>query len=777
MWLQRKSPVDNVFTPRSRPGTWLARLYVLRVPILMALILLVFPFIALTEGWLGAKPLFQNFFVLDQVGTFLVTFTTLLLAWSIALNALVVLFNSEERFGLSPSLTQATLIRHARAVRWGFAGFAVAIATPMTLGQFVQRDWTPLWANFAGVLAGFLAAYVVAFLALLSAVWVQAHAISCAIDVFPAPQFLRNRLKRAHEHRLFERLWQRLRQGLEKIPEDFAAGYIDRRKTIENRDNPGRGLPWSGVWLTLFFAVATLVVFYSIGVYKQYRLNASDPAAIPALGFVLLLLLKANWILGFTAFLLDRFRIPLLIPLAALAILAVATPWSDHYYKLTPRPDGLRRILPYQALEKRVDERRPIIIVTTAGGGIQAATWTVRVLTGLQLELQKQGMNFADSIAMISSVSGGAMGSLFFLDEYGDKTDTALPGFQAKDDADFSQLNRRPSTPFLDDVAWALVYRDIPRILSPFPSTSQGALLDRGRMMELSWQRQGRLRGLLSDWQTGVVEGWRPATIFNATLAETGEPFLFSTTSVDPVGPSVAAGSYRRPQRANFSDFYLNSDIELVTAARLASGFPYVLPTARAVGTDLKHKYHIIDGGYYDNYGVATAVQWVDRALRGLHENQKPLPPAVLVLQIRSFPDKKLPDLNKNAASYESASLPYDRTWFFQISSPLIGLLNVKTTAQLLRDRDELLLLRDRWGDGPDGWPRIRFASFEFPAKGAPLSFKMNSAQERSIDKVWQGVSETNANDITQIKCMFDPVFDLSKEKGCETLARSKEPW
>src|SRR5438094_521060 len=50
-----------------------------------------------------------------------------------------------------------------------------------------------------------------------------------------------------------------------------------------------------------------------------------------------------------------------------------------------------------------------VVVVASAGGGIQAAAWTARVLTGLQHELPE----FANSIAALSGVSGGAVGTMF----------------------------------------------------------------------------------------------------------------------------------------------------------------------------------------------------------------------------------------------------------------------------------------------------------------------------------------------------------------------------
>jgi hypothetical protein len=469
---------------------------------------------------------------------------------------------------------------------------------------------------------------------------------------------------------------------------------------------------------------------------------------------VLFLLLNLNWILSFLTFFLDRFRIPLLVPLGILAVAGTYFPSSDRFYQIHSGVT-VPAIHPYDALRQRVAGRKPIVIVATAGGGIQAAAWTTRVLTGLQHESQAwQHGSFADSVALISSVSGGATGSLFFLNEYG--SGPGRPGFQLPDGGDnFSKLIELASAPALDDIAWALVYRDLPGLIVPWSASVEDELLDRGRMLELAWQSRTRNFGDLSAWRDGVKEGWRPAAIFNATIAETGEPLLLSTTDFDRKSARRVNPAAAQPDRKTFYDLYPGADLPVVTAVRLAASFPYVSPAARA--QTLEPEYHVIDGGYYDNYGVASVVEWIDEAFdEALAERTDP--PDVLVIQIRSFPNDPLP-------------APRNRGWFFQAHAPLTGLLSERTTAQLVRDRDDLLLLQRRWGGSQDV-PRLRFAGFQFTATDAPLSWKMNKSQMDAIDQAWRQIVRENGYDLQQVRCMFEP----SGEK-CPELARKKAPW
>ncbi len=166
------------------------------------------------------------------------------------------------------------------------------------------------------------------------------------------------------------------------------------------------------------------------------------------------------------------------------------------------------------------------------------------------------------------------------------------------------------------------------------------------------------------------------------------------------------------------------------------------------------------DGGYYDNYGVSSLIAWLDEAFTGLQKEGKALPD-VLVVQIRSFPDDAL-------------TPPTNKGWFFQSYAPVSALLHVRTTAQLVRDREALTLFAQRWAkSSTKGGPsdRIHFASFQFQGSDAPLSWKMNQRQIDEIANQWKEVvagPETNT-DLLVVHCFFDVAY-------CSQLPK-KGPW
>ena len=164
--------------------------------------------------------------------------------------------------------------------------------------------------------------------------------------------------------------------------------------------------------------------------------------------------------------------------------------------------------------------------------------------------------------------------------------------------------------PSLDDIAWALVYPDLSRILLPYLKTEKDKLIDRGWALEEGWRSRGPITANLSEWRQGVQEGWRPAVIFNATLVESGEPLLLATTNI------LQKNQIEGPQRKTFAQLFPNNDIPVVTAVRLAATFPFVTPAARAIADG--PQYHVVDGGILRQLRCQQPFGMAERGLRPL---------------------------------------------------------------------------------------------------------------------------------------------------------------
>lgn len=677
------------------------------------MILIVIPPISV---WGPARPLLENLFVLSAENIFWVMIVALILAWSLLVVSRLVLLNGKDRFGIDSWMRKDVL-----------SGWHLLLASIPTISLFVcacveqQRafatsDW---WKWIVSGFAGAAIAYTAGFAGLVLSITLapRYHPEDRAYDPdrrfqIPFP-YGKRALQWADKFRLIRlRDTNRFaRWTLENIPKDVRCGYCD---------NEGHLFP--GHWLVITLLVVSIFVYTSVGTFRAYRLGM--PTSVPAVTYVLMLLLVLNWVLSVVAFFLDRYRIPLVVPIVAFCTLAGQFPQSDHYFATR---DGISTIpvSPAEALESH-SKRHPsgIVVVATAGGGIQAAGWTARVLTGLQQQcsLQNSNSNFADSIAAISAVSGGAVGTLFFMNQYGIAGQSR--GFHPSA-SDLSTIVAKAETPALSDVAWAITYVEPSRALFPYwRNSAEEKILDRGFVLEQTWRNQGSINAYLSNWREGITEGWRPAVIFNATIAETGQPFLLSTSDFDTGSTS--------PARQTFTRAYPNSDLPVVTATRLAASFPFVSPASRSLSS--RPEYHLVDGGYYDNFGVDSLIAWLDQGLTLLSKEREKDPsvvlPNVLFIQIRSFPNDLFPS-------------PVSRGWFYQSYAPIDALMSVRSTAQLVRDRDELEIMRQKW---VTRGVRIETPVFVFPGEAAPLSWELTEDQKKEIESEWMTTLKAEAD-------------------------------
>ena len=154
-----------------------------------------------------------------------------------------------------------------------------------------------------------------------------------------------------------------------------------------------------------------------------------------------------------------------------------------------------------------------------------------------------------------------------------------------------------------------------------------------------------------------------PVFAFNATLVETGQRLI-----VAPVrGPLTAGGD--GPTAVEFLNVFPRTHPRLSTAARLSATFPYVTPAARAATEQIPQPddtadrvatYHVVDGGYADNEGAVTSVDWINRLLVHYSRAENILGRPfdhVLLIRIQAFPKQVAYPHNRSAlAGWRSAS-------------------------------------------------------------------------------------------------------------------------
>ena len=160
-------------------------------------------------------------------------------------------------------------------------------------------------------------------------------------------------------------------------------------------------------------------------------------------------------------------------------------------------------------------------------------------------------------------------------------------------------------------------------------------------------------------------------------------------------------------------DFGSPIDPSLVSSARLSASFPFVTPTPKVHSLAS----HLADGGYYDNYGIGAAVEFLDRAYAG--STRSPLPQRLLMIEIRA---------SRRASG---SHLP---VLFFQWLSPLYTMLNVRDTAQRDRNDATLALLQRAMAARGVQLDRVLF---EIPRDNVPLSWHLTAIQIAALRRDW----------------------------------------
>jgi hypothetical protein len=660
---------------RPAPGThrslpwWIPYVYLLRVPILTALIGLIAlpafgPFSTGLSGLFDLGDAGPRWSILGMALVSLAAFTT---SSTLLATSWCTIYNAPERFDVARIPLVKFPIRWPQRVAFG------TLALP-TIYRATLISSSESGVSTVVLLAG---ATVGLGATVLTVLWTNWTTAWLSVDVNrPAPR---------------TRVGRRLKQVIGWLAEGGKGGdgFLEMG-TRKIRD--GHVLAWVA-WSESFG------LYVIIGVSKYTRLGY--PTYVSTLACVLLLALMLCWMAAGVAFFVDRYRVPILAPLLLLPFVTSACPSADHFYRTFTDSHGYS---PPPADVMNVN-KNPVIVVATTGGGIQASAWTARVLVGIDRALQPEfGDTFSGSIRMISSVSGGGVGALHFVDKYRNGRFDPSDGPVVVKQADASSL---------DEVAWGLTYPDFWRAFFPMPI--RGVQIDRGQALEWAWAAHDpAVRASLATWRDDVASGNRPANIFNATIVDTGEPLLIGTTRV---GWDADAGL------RNFEDLYPGFNIQAATAARLSATFTYASPAVRSdrPGRDV----HVVDGGYYDDYGMLSAMAWIHDGARDSGVVRH-----VLLIQIHDAP-----------ANVERTPDSWHGT-FYQVWAPLETMLNVRRAGQRSHNDNELALLMTKLC-AVDG-VRLDTATFEFGGTNAPLSWHLTGLDKKRLDDEW-AVTSTGA--------------------------------
>ncbi|NEN87594.1 MAG: patatin-like phospholipase family protein [Okeania sp. SIO3H1] len=719
------------------PSAFWQYVFFLRIPLLMGLLLIFLPVLATT----ALKSMLKNLFVLRNARQIALTILGATVAgMAVTFVFAIILDGAPARFGVPelPGVFDYKFWYYLLAI-------GLALPTSLTVFQLSQEEMDNNNRKF-GFFLGLLFGVIFLFLFKL----------------------IRNFL------------------SVDKVP-GLNEGLVKAVSFLTQNSSKGLGYVNNGILKdTHFDALVFFIALFAIYIIAFKRFMPSSlpdkkRQEPPALLYVMLLISVSVLLLGSLTFFFDYSRISVLFFWVLIAIACYRLFKVDHYFTLKDAPEQLEEQKNLTALlQKRLDKqdleeplaKQTVVVVCASGGGIQAAGWTAQVLTGLQEEL---GESFTKAIGLISSVSGGSVGAMYYLDRFTDK------GFPPASESE--EIFEGATANSLDAVGWGLVYPDLWRVIFlPFlPDILTPKVRDRGIAIEKDWQ--GHMKTperpkTLADWRGEVEKGNIPLPVLNATLVDNGWRLL------------VTPAKFPNPDKKKFFDFnslYPGKDIDLVTGARLSATFPYISPICRADDRNGKVRnianYHVADGGYFDNSGFVTALEWLEELLREKPtqkgEETTPEIKRILILQINPFPESKPKDKPKKEKK---------RGLFMATIGPLIGLFEVREPILTSRNLTEVELLQE-WENARQNGGKVEIEYFpiffpsiteevklglktaeqevtpELKAKQSfysaegeyepPLSWKLTKREKEEIRKGWNKIVTVKEGTIEKLKNLW----------------------
>jgi hypothetical protein len=382
-----------------------------------------------------------------------------------------------------------------------------------------------------------------------------------------------------------------------------------------------------------------------------------DAERFPIFALVLILVISCSWALGAIAFFADRFRVPVLTLILLTTLVPRLLHWDhgseEHYLSTATAQTPFNLPTPAAILAQRLElhDDHPLFIVTATGGGIHAAAWTAAVLRKLEIAFAKDPSlhSFHDHVLLMSTVSGGSSGLYTYLRELDPATNSGH--------ADWGRMVTRAQCSSLEAVGWGLVYYDLPKAFVPFASwvwplsTGTGDLAGSPLGKDRTWAlRKAFARNLgdpfclafnhpnsflslstlrsseqqnqvnedeLTIAHLGALNGEFPAFTMNTTTVENGERFLLANYRVPDDLTDLTPDYRARSFLATYGKAANPFDLPLATAAQMSATFPFVSSAARVPQAldDSPAAVHFVDGGYFDNDGTVSAIEFLRYAL------------------------------------------------------------------------------------------------------------------------------------------------------------------
>lgn len=763
----------------------------LKYGLALSLILIYLPLTAVFRALPGSNLTANMFVELPSQGVLLATIFLLAVAWSIMFTEGLIVNGHENRFDKSKAAYRSMAVIHAKkhqdkaiphwadvffaipVTGWQFFCFTILLGGPSFAVMIWYAD-SPLIAA-AMIAVGFAIDYLA--LLIICAPVALIDPVDLPLRGFPLAIKVWSIFGHCPDGRSSDTVILRLTQRLHRW-----VSFLVRKLGFSYLLPPGSDRIYPIHMLPIVVSIA-LAFFWAIFDTLAYPGNY-DIESAPVV-YVYASLLLFVWLFAALNFHLGRLRISSLAAVLLIVVIGYAIFDIDHEYDVTRETASLPPLTPVDTVAGSKAPRN-LVIVTSAGGGIWAAGWTALALEKL-IGARPQ---LAHEMRLLSTVSGGSVGAANYV--YSVLKNRAHTARTPPSRPSLRDIRVRSTSSSLEAVAYGIAFRDFPRFIT-------GGLYDlspdRGYLLEHEWARiasgavknngldkkgtvetgrcwAGQAACGFLDLRQPIREGLIPAVIFNATAMELGRRIMVTPLDFPANGTGARRGQtlseFLFPDAATGAA-EARANVPFWTAARLSATFSFVSPAVRSnvkkPDTSRRQpslwKHHLVDGGYYDNFGVASALDWLQPVLEARLQGAAGLEfSKVLIVQLRGFADVTANLLEPSAGAKAA------------LIGPLDAIFAIREGVAVSRNEIDVSRFLNHWNRQLAG--KVEICTVEFVPDGrqtaGPLSWHLSRADIANLENSWGGDDKPeswNAN----IKANWDVLSSFLNDGGNESCA------
>jgi hypothetical protein len=247
--------------------------------------------------------------------------------------------------------------------------------------------------------------------------------------------------------------------------------------------------------------------------------------------------------------------------------------------------------------------------------------------------------------------------------------------------------------------------------------------------------------------RAGSYRNGMPLWFANGSDATTGNRVI-TTPIAAPEGR--ASGSPWPFRGARDFHVLMGGDVPVSTAINNTARFPYLEPFGEMLSVTQKRAGSLVDGGYFENEGLQTALELAEW-LSAQSTSNRPVQPIIVQATGDGEADVDRTDVMTCANASDGPFIPDDKHSALQILAPLFGLYHVRGghSAVLLRQAHDQFC-----------GTRPHFVHFYLPAEEGrpiPLNWVLSNATARFIWTAFKDDQVLNATEISRLNAALTP--------------------